>query len=100
MIAVWRLGGKPPEPITRDRMLLSDRLLLLACWRPRMNVGRPTLLCRRIADTKVVGDRENIGDAIGANIGSVLIGLIVNHAFESDVAALPDDVNGGNGLEV
>src|SRR5713226_2385723 len=42
---------------------------------------------------EVVLDGENVGHLIRAKIGQVLVGLIVNHTNEGDIAVLYDDVN-------
>src|SRR5579871_336880 len=44
-----------------------------------------------IPDLQIIGDREDSGNAVGTNARQILIGFIVNHAFEGDVAILHDD---------
>lgn len=47
----------------------------------------------RLYDLQIIGDRENAGDAIGAQAGEVLVAFVVDNAFESDPAAFDDDAN-------
>ena len=46
-------------------------------------------------DAQVVGDGERAGNAVGLNVGDILIGLGSYHPFEGHVSSLDDDVNRG-----
>ena len=50
-------------------------------------------------DSEVVFDGEDTGDAVGAEVGDVLIHLAGNYAFQADVAVVDDDVNAGDSAE-
>src|SRR5580704_9922854 len=50
----------------------------------------PLSLLRRF-DAKVVGYRENSRDAVGTDSRKVFVTLVVDHAFEGDIAILHDD---------
>ena len=51
-------------------------------------------------DYQVVGDGECAGDAVGLHAGDLLLHLAGHYAFERDVSAVDDDVNGRNSTQL
>jgi len=52
---------------------------------------------RLVGDLQVVGDAEDATDAVGADIGCVLVGLAIHDAVQFDMAILHRDADGLGG---